>query len=58
MTPCRICGRPAAFASVFCADDVIVCNYEGRLRLGMTKRVASWWKKRDLERMYPRRRRR
>jgi hypothetical protein len=56
VNPCRICGRPTAFASVFCGDDVISCNFEGRRRLGMTKQVASWWRLRDYQRMFPKRR--
>jgi hypothetical protein len=34
--------------------DIIECNYRARLRLGMTKQVAAWWKLRDYQRMYPR----
>jgi hypothetical protein len=55
VTPCRICGAPAPFASAFCADW-LSCNHRARVALGMTKQVAAWWKLRDYQRMYPRRR--
>jgi hypothetical protein len=55
MTPCRICGHPAPFAKVYC-DDLVACNYRARLRLDMSPRLASLWKLRDYQRMYPRRR--
>lgn len=55
MTPCRICGTPAPFAAAYC-EDVIARNHRARLALGMTKQVAAWWKLRDYQRMYPRRR--
>jgi hypothetical protein len=52
---CRFCGRPAGFARTWC-ENVIECNHRCRLALGITKQVAAWWKLRDYQRMYPRRR--
>jgi hypothetical protein len=55
VNPCRLCGHPAGFARSLC-ENVIDCNHRCRLALGMTKQVAAWWKLRDYQRMFPRRR--
>jgi hypothetical protein len=55
MTSCRICGAPAPFARAYC-DNVIACNHRARLALGITRQVAAWWKLRDYQRMFARRR--
>ena len=54
---CRICREPVPFASRPFCKDVLLCNHRARLRLDMSPRLCALWKKRDAERMYPRRRR-
>jgi hypothetical protein len=44
------------FASRRFCDDVVACNHRARLRLDMSPRLAALWKKRDYERMFPKRR--
>jgi hypothetical protein len=53
---CRICGEICAFASRPFCSDLIACNHRARLRLDMSPRLTALWKKRDFERMRPRRR--
>jgi hypothetical protein len=53
---CRVCSALVPFASRRFCSDRIACNYRAREALGMSKRVCSMWKMRDLERVKGRRR--